>query len=259
MWDAPSVRIVVCDEAGMMRESVEALIPKVGHELVGVADTTALGVALIEAARPDAVVFDMTIGYNTDFDVIEAAQEIGAAVVVFAYNTDDEILSRYRIRPIVVHKPDLVVLEAALARLELEGDRTVETERRTRPTREISVPPPTGTTDAAAFYEALNEALAGDALVSIETDDDDEATVVADRVADVMRASDRLLASARTVRILLISGGIEGRDSFLERLRAVAALPPGATVRSVIVGEGESPIDAFDRLKASGELHDVEA
>lgn len=119
------MRIVVCDEEGMMREAVETIIPKVGHDLVGVADTTAVGVALIEAARPDAVVFDMTIGYNTDFDVIEAAQEVGATVVVFSYNTDDHLLSQYRTRPIVVHKPDLVLLEAALERLELEGDRAV--------------------------------------------------------------------------------------------------------------------------------------
>lgn len=249
------MRIVVCDEAGMMREAVETIIPKVGHDLVGVADTTAVGVALIEAARPDAVVFDMTIGYNTDFDVIEAAQEVGATVVVFSYNTDDHLLSQYRTRPIVVHKPDLVLLEAALERLELEGDRAVEAERRERPMREIPVPPPTSLSDAAAFYEAINEAAPGDALVSIETDD--EATFVADRIVEVLRADDRVLATARTVRVLLISGGVAGRDSFLERLVAVAALPPGATVRSVIVAEGESPLDAFDRLKAGGEVHDL--
>lgn len=249
------MRIVVCDEAGLLRESVEVLIPKVGHEVVGVAETTADGVALIEAARPDAVVFDMTIGYNTDFDVIEAAQDVGATVVVFAYNTDDSLLSSYSVRPIVVHKPDLVVLEAALRRLELEGERAVETERRQRGMRELDVPPGTNVSDAAAFYEALNEAAAGDALVSIETEDD--ATFVADRVAEVMRSADRVLATGRTVRVLLISGGVEGRDSFLARLRDVSALPGGAVVRSVIVEEGETPLDAFDRLKAAGEVHDL--
>lgn len=257
MCDAPLVRIVLCDEDGLMREAVESLIPKVGHELVGVADTTADGVALVEAARPEAVVFDMTIGYNTDFDVIEAAHQVGARVVVYSYNTDDAVLSRYAIRPIVVHKPDLVLLEAALRRLDVEGDRTVERERRQREMRDLPIPPPTGLADAAAFYEAINAAVPGDAMVSIETPDD--AVLVAERVADVMRGADRLLATAHTVRVFLVSGGEIGRDSFLQRLAEADIVPPGSTVSSVIVHDGESPLDAFDRLKAGGEVHDLTA
>ncbi len=238
-----------------MREAVESLIPKVGHEIVGLADTTADGVALVETARPDAVVFDMTIGYNTDFDVIAAAQDVGATVVVFAYNTDDAVLSRYAIRPIVVHKPDLVLLEVALRRLEVEGERAVERERRQRSMRDLPVAPSTGLADAAAFYEALNQAAPGDAMVSIETPDD--AALVAERVADVLRGADRLLATAHTVRVFLVSGGDEGRRSFLRRLAEAEIVPRGATVTSVIVAEGESPLDAFDRLKAGGEVHDL--
>lgn len=238
-----------------MREAVEALVPRTGHELVGIADTTAAGVGLIETARPEAVVFDMTIGYNTDFDVIEAAQQAGATVVVFAYNTDDAILSRYRIRPIVVHKPDLVLLEAALRRLDLEGERTVERERRRRAMRELPGAPPTGLADAAAFYEALNNAAAGDAMVSIETFDD--ASLVAERVSDVLRDADRLLATAHTVRVFLVSAGETGRDSFLARLAAASIVPARSRVTSVVVAEGESPLDAFDRLKDRGEVHDL--
>ncbi|MFP5255619.1 MAG: hypothetical protein ACLGI8_07185 [Acidimicrobiia bacterium] len=249
------MRIVLCDEDGLMREAVEALIPRTGHELVGLADTTADGLALVEAARPDAVVFDMTIGYNTDFDVIAAAQEVGAAVVVYSYNTDDAILSRYAIRPIVVHKPDLVLLEATLRRLEAAGQRAAAAERRRRPNREITVAPPTGVFDAAAFYEAINEAVSGDALVSIDTPDD--APLVAERVAEVLRSHDRLLATAHTVRIFLVAGGVDGRDSFLRRLAEADVVPPGSVVTSVIVAEGESPLDAFDRLKAGGEAHDL--
>lgn len=255
MCDAPTVRIVLCDEDGLMREAVESLIPKAGHDLVGVADTTADAVALVETARPDAVVFDMTIGYNTDFDVIEAAQEAGATVLVFSYNTDDAVLSRYAIRPIVVHKPDLVLLEASLRRLDVEGQRPVERERRQRPTRELPSPPATGLADAAAFYEAINQAVSGDAMVSIETPED--APLVAERVADVLRAHDRLLATAHTVRVFLVAGGEAGRESFLRRLAEAEIVPPGSTVTSVIVAEGESPLDAFDRLKAGGETHDL--
>jgi DNA-binding NarL/FixJ family response regulator len=249
------VRIVLCDEDGLMREAVESLIPKAGHELVGVADTTADGVALVEVARPDAVVFDMTIGYNTDFDVIEAAQGVGATVVVFAYNTDDSILSGYARRPIVVHKPDLVLLEATLRRLEAEGERAVERERRQREMRDLPVPPSTGLADAAAFYEAINAAVPGDAMISIETPE--EASVVAERVVDVLRGADRLLATSHTVRVFLVSGGDVGRASFLRRLAEADIVPPGSKVTSVIVAEGESPLDAFDRLKAGGEVHDL--
>jgi len=253
--DAPAVRIVVCDEDGLMRESVESLISKVGHEIVGVADTTADGVALVQVARPDAVVFDMTIGYNTDFDVIEAGQAVGATVIVFAYNTDDAILSTYPVRPIVVHKPDLVLLEASLRRLTVEAERAVERERRQRPTREVAAAPPTGLSDAAAFYEAINEAVSGDAMISIETAED--ASLLAERLVGVLRDEDRLLATAHTVRVFLVSGGEAGRDSFLRRLADAEVLTPDVQVTSVIVQAGESPLDAFDRLKAGGEVHDL--
>lgn len=238
-----------------MREAVESLIAKAGHDLVGVADTTADAVALVETAGPDAVIFDMTMGYNTDFDVIEAAQAQGATVIVYSYNTDDASLAGYPIRPIVVHKPDLALLEATLRRLHAQGDRAVERERRRQAPRDLSVAPATSLADAAAFYESLNQAAPGDAMISIETPDD--ATAVAERVAGVLRKADRLVATAHTVRVFLVSGGDGGRRSFLRRLAEADVVPPGCRVTSVIVQPGESPIDAFDRLKAGGQVHDL--
>jgi len=246
------VRVVLCDDDGMLRESVEALIPKVGHEIVGVADTTAVAVNLIAAARPDAVVFDMSLGYNTDFDVIEAAIEVGAKVIVFSHNADEAILSQYPVQPIVVHKPELAALELALGRLSLDDQRrAVEHERRTRPTRDADGPVPTGVIDAAAFYEAINEARAGDAMVSIEVPDDAEP--VAARLVDVLRAGDRLLASGHAVRVFLVSGGEEGVRSFVRRLADAAVVPPAARISGIVVQEGERPADAFERLRTSGE------
>ena len=156
VWDAPAVRIVVCDEDGLIREAVESLVAKVGHEIVGVADTTADGVALVQAARPDAVIFDMTIGYNTDFDVIEAGQAVGATVIVFAYNTDDAILSSYPIRPIVVHKPDLVLLEASLRPLTVEADRAVERGAATGPPARSGLRSPRACPTQPRCYQAIN-------------------------------------------------------------------------------------------------------
>ena len=65
------MRIMVCDEDGLMRDMVEAVIARTGHELVGVADTTPDAVRLIETGRPDAVILDLAMGYHTDFDMIE--------------------------------------------------------------------------------------------------------------------------------------------------------------------------------------------
>lgn len=249
------MRIVLCDEGGLLRESVEALIPKVGHEIAGVADTTALGVNLVAAARPDAVVFDMALGYNTDFDVIEAALDVGAKVVVFSYNADDAVLAGYPVRPVVVHKPDLVALEVVLRRLGVDAEhRVVEHERRARPPRELSVPVPTGVVDAAAFYEALNEARPGDGLVSIDIPV--EAAPVAERMLDVLRHTDRVLATSHTLRVFLVGGGAIGVASFVSRLGDAGVLPQGVTIRSVIVAEDESPLDAFERLKSHGTIHE---
>jgi chemotaxis response regulator CheB len=246
------VRVVLCDDDGLLRESVEALIPKVGHEIVGIADSTAVGVSLVEASRPDAVVFDMSLGYNTDFDVIEAALEVGAKVVVFSYNADDAILARYAVRPTVVHKPDLTTLEMVLGRLEIDDQqRVVEGERRSRPTREAAGPVPTGVVDAAAFYEAINEARPGDAMVSIELPVDAEHVAV--RLIELLRSGDRLLASGHAVRVFLVAGGDEGVRSFVERLAGLAVLPPDVKISAITVADGEAPTDAFERLRTAGE------
>lgn len=250
------MRVVLCDEDAILREMVEGLIARVGHELIGVADTTADAVGLIEAGRPDAVVFDMSLGYNTDFDVIESAIQVGAKTVVFSHNADDAILSQYSVRPTVVHKPDVEMLEQVLRRLEVDDQhRVVETDRRVHPTREVNTPAPTGVVDAAAFYEALNEAIEGDALVSVESPD--EGSTIAERLITVMRGGDRLLATSTSVRVFLLGGGDQGVASFVGRLAANGVLPDGSVVTSVIVAPGESPTDAFDRLKVDGRRHEL--
>ena len=161
---------MIVDEGSLLREMVESLVARLGHEIAGVADTTVDGVGLVTAARPDVVIFDMALGYNTDFDVIEAAIAVGARTLVFSHTADDAILSKYPRRPTFVEKPDVLDLENVLRRFEVvnaEDDKVVvDTERRQRPTRAPAGEPPTGVVDAQAFYAALNDAQEGDALVS---------------------------------------------------------------------------------------------
>ncbi len=111
------MQIVVCDDDVFLREMVESLVRTTGHEVLGIADTTAAAVGLIEAGRPDAVVLDLSLGYNTDFDIIDAAISVGARPIVFTQNADAELLGQYPVTPAVVEKPDLESLEQVLVRL----------------------------------------------------------------------------------------------------------------------------------------------
>jgi CheY-like chemotaxis protein len=245
------MRFVLCDEDELLTSTLESMVVHLGHEVVGVASTTANAVMLVRTARPNAVIVDLSMGFNTDFDIVDAAAGVGAATIVYSFTADHLILDRYKVKPIVVFKPDLTELEHVLGRLELDGQQQVkEQDRRRQPVRVASGPVPTGVGDAQAFYEALNEAAAGDALVSIDVPGG--ATIAADtasRVREVLRGTDRLLASGPAVRVYLPGGDVLGIESFRSRLDDVQALPHGATMRSLVLTEGESPAAAFDRLK----------
>lgn len=248
------MRVVLCDEDALLREMVEAMVTRLGHEIVGIAETTVDGVGLINAARPDVVIYDLALGYNTDFDVVGAAIAVDARTIIFSHTADDAILSQYSKRPTVVPKPDLVLLEAVLGRLEDERDDegvVVEHERRRRPPREIHAPPSMGVTDAQAFYEALQDVAADDALLSIEAAVD--GSTIAPAVLANMRGTDRLLASLTAVRVFLPGAGADGVTAFVSRLAAAGVLPEGTRVRSIVVAPGEGATDAFDRLKQRGE------
>jgi CheY-like chemotaxis protein len=249
------VQIVVCDNDVFLREMVESLVRTTGHEVLGVADTTADAVGLIEAGHPDAVVVDLSLGYNTDFDVIAAANAVGARAIVFTHNADAELLSRYEIAPAVVPKPDLVALEDLFHRLGVdEQDHAREQDRRARPARAAEGPAPTGVSDAQAFFEAVNGARAEDALVSIDVPLGAEA--VADEVGRRLRDGDRvLIVPPRAVRVFLPAGGDEGLSSVLERIRGIHVVTSDCLVASVIVREGEHGADAFERLRTEGEPH----
>ena len=249
------MRFVICDDDQLMVTMIEAMVGELGHEVVGVAVATADAVHLVETAHPDVVIVDLSLGFNTDFDIIRAANEVGATTVVFSFNADHTILGQYEIRPTVVYKPDIVDLEHVIARLQIDRERQVVSEdRRHRPTVPAAGPEPTGLTDAAAFYEALNEGAAGDGLVSI-----DLATLAPDVVSDVglhvrglLRGTDRILATSGAVRVYLPGAGEEGVTSFRTRLLEREVAPDGTPVASVVIRPAELPADAFDRLRNGG-------
>lgn len=246
------MRVAIVDEDSLLRETLESVLTRLGYEIAGIADTTVDGVGLVTAAKPDILIFDMALGFNSDFDVIEAALSVGARTIVFSHTADDAILSRYSHRPTVVEKPDLVGVEDALRRFELQDQvGVVDKERRQRPTRAANGEPSTGVVDAQAFYAALNAAQEGDALVSIETPVD--GTRVGEEILGVLRGTDRLLASSSAVRVFLVAGGDQGIASFLNRVSAAAVVPHGCHVTSIVVRVGENPMDAFDRLKHDGD------
>jgi len=246
----------VCDDDVFMREMVESLVRTTGHELLGIADATPAAVGLIEAGRPDAVVFDIALGYNTDFDIMEAAISVGARPIVYAHGADAELLGEYSVAPTVVLKPDLEALEQVLRRLGRDDDsgEVREQDRRQRPAVVPEGPAPVGTSDAQAFFEAVNGARAGDALVGFDVPVGAEA--LADEVGRHLRDTDRvLLMPPRAVRAYLPGGGEEGVASMLARIREVHGVTSDCQVASVIVRAGEHGADAFERLKDEGELH----
>ena len=123
-----------------------------------------------------------------------------------------------------------------------------------RPARTVEGPAPTGVSDAQAFFVAVNGAIEGDALVSLDVPMGAEAA--ADEVGRRLRDNDRVLVMPpRAVRVFLPGGGDEGLQSVLARIRSIPAITSDCQVASVMVRDGEHGADAFERLKNEGELH----
>ena len=249
------MKFVLCDDDEMLCSMVDATIASHGHDVIGVADTTTAAVGLVTHGKPDVVVVDPAVGCNTDFDVIDTALAAGARVIVFSRSGEAPASGRYQPEPLFVAKPDLWALEQAIGRLSVvAGGPGADADRRTRPTRAPQGPIPSGPRDAAAFYSALNEALEGDAFMSIATVVPDlpiDLPALAAVVSDHIRETDRLLMLITTssLLVLLLGGGPEGIDSVFGRIRRDPHLPADIEYRSVVVASNESPNDAFDRLK----------
>lgn len=251
-----TMRFALCDGDRRYTRMIETMLNELSHDVIGLATTTADSVALLEAARPEVVIVDVSLGFNSDYDVVDAAASVGATAIVFSQQADDSMLAKYKVRPAVVYKPDLTKLELVVGRLGFDDNRqAAERERRTRPGRAAAGPAPTSLADAQAFYVAVDEASAGDALMSIGLVEDHHGTHTASDAATgvgaVLRSTDRLLMSPTGIRIFLPAGGSHGVASLHARLVDADALPAGATIRSVVIKPDESPSQAFDRLKTA--------
>ena len=248
------MRFVLCDDDALMRSMIETLVERQGHEVIGAADNTAAATELIVHGRPEAIIVDLSLGYNTDFDILDVAKAIGAQVIVFSHTASRDVLDRYQPRPVVVAKPDLVDLEDAIIRAgEADPGSAVPAERRVRPSRPAIGPRPTGVGDAQAFYEAVTNAEKDDVLASVEQAGPMEASLDVDdaaRIGAIVRDTDRVLAAGSTVKVFLAGGDSIGLAAFLCRIRDEApTLADAVKVKSVLIFDGESSADAFERLK----------
>jgi DNA-binding NarL/FixJ family response regulator len=248
------VRFVLCDADEYLRMMAEVLVERLGHEVVGVAVNNAIATELVTHARPDVVILDVSLGYNTDFDIIDAAVRVGARVIVFSHTADHAVLDRYSPKPVVVAKPDLHDLEKAIARVQAttadHGELTAD--RRQRPAAAADGPEPSGPEDAHAFYAAVGNGVEGDALLAVDAADGPGLTAAhAQKIADLIRDTDRILVSGSSLKVFLAGGGEAGIDAFVARIRGASELAPHVQVRSIVLGDDEGSSEAFDRLKSA--------
>lgn len=107
-----SLRIVVADDERNMHEYLQEALPRLGHEVVGVAQTGRALVELCRTTHPDLVITDIKM---PDMDGLAAAEEICREspipiIVVSAYHdpqfieraTQDYVLA-YLLKPIRQH------------------------------------------------------------------------------------------------------------------------------------------------------------
>lgn len=104
-----SLRIVVADDEPRMRQYFQKILPRLGHEVVGVAETGTQLVEQCARAQPDLVITDINM---PELDGIDAANEIYKqapipVILISAYSQDslirraeaDHILA-YLVKPI---------------------------------------------------------------------------------------------------------------------------------------------------------------
>ncbi len=252
---------MLCDTDRLYTKIIERLLNDLGHEVLVVTDTAATAVSAINSLHPTGVIVDFSADFNSDFDVIATAIAVGATPIVFSQQADSSLLSRYSVTPLVVFKPDITALENAITGLAQHTERrSTNRERRKRPTRVAWGSKPTNVGDSHSFYDALNAAVTGDALASLELGDQSDraaqATALAMAVERQMRDSDRLLASSTGVRVFLPAGGGDGITSLLARLSDNALIPNATIVRAVTLAPGEAPADAYHRLRSTEPLTD---
>jgi response regulator NasT len=90
-----SLRIVVADDEPRMRQYFQKILPRLGHEVVGVAETGHRLVEECARTQPDLVITDINM---PDLDGIDAANEIyqqgPVPVILVSAHSDDSLIQR---------------------------------------------------------------------------------------------------------------------------------------------------------------------
>lgn len=235
------MRFVICDDDEVVAQVLDAALTVEGHELVGVAETPAAAVDLVGQAKPDVAVIEPSVGCTSDYDAVDAANSVGAHVVLFSRTGSPIEHGRYKPEPPMVPKPNISALETVI------GDMLVARfiDRRKQPTRRFQS---MGPSDAAAFYAAINEAVQGDAFVSVAPRIE-RADSWLWRVTAGIRETDMVLTSSTAVLVFMPGAGKDGVHALYERLLSDPAESNEGDMRAVVLEAGESPSDAFARLK----------
>ena len=239
---APGLRVVVCDDDPTVRGVVGDLVEELGGEVLAETDSAIETTTLLARFRPDVVVLDLTLRHGSGVDVLGSVARLPDPPHVVVFTAYDDLAPVPGNGVDVVHKPDFEGLARCLASV---GERREEgrTERR-RPARVVPGATRAGVDDAPTFYRHLNDALPGDALVSLPVD-----AAEAERVVEVarrtVRAQDRVLLRSGDVLLLLIGAGDGGVEALRGRL---AASLPFVAERLRAVDVSDDPSGAFSQL-----------
>jgi hypothetical protein len=239
-----AMRFVLCDDDELLRSLVETVLERQGHEVIGVADHTAIGSQLVKAGKPDAVIVDLSLGYNTDFDIIETAIDVGARVIIFSHNADHLVLGRYS--PTTDRGE-----QAGPARARARDRQGV---RRRGGARRLDRRAPSPAVacrhrTAADWCERRPGVLRGVGQRHRGRRPALGRGLPERRGGRQARArDDRVLDTGTKLLLFLAGGGTEAIVAFLGRMHEEAT---GGTVRSIVVNAGESGGDAFSRLKST--------
>jgi len=106
MGTTRSLRIVVADDELDIRDYFKTLLPRLGHEVVGLAENGRQLVELCASEHPDLVITDVTM---PEMDGLEAAERIARTqdipiIIVSAHQRDDSYENRliveYLVKPV---------------------------------------------------------------------------------------------------------------------------------------------------------------
>ncbi|MFT5302943.1 MAG: YesN/AraC family two-component response regulator [Mariniblastus sp.] len=110
-------RIVVADDEGYIREYFSRILPRIGHQVVGIASNGRELVKLCLSESPDLVITDVRM---PEMSGIEAADQISKLqnipiIIVSSYDkpdTDNQNVVEFLVKPI-----DMVQLAVAIAKV----------------------------------------------------------------------------------------------------------------------------------------------